>query len=201
MRDLRFDRCIPFVETLRTLWIGQAFPESGLQPCLLPAKVCEKRCGRGCCMPPLLPLHVTDHCYCIYCAAAAVVVAAAENKCAACCSAVAASAAASKHCGTQALLQAREPLQASATASAVASAAAAAAAARGCCFCCKPVHPRRHAPYLRPYHPFSGREDSKEGGRSSRCGGLVCTASIEERGIYRTSACCWCLLLLTASAA
>ena len=54
---------------------------------------------------------------------------------------------------------------------------------------------------LRRCDPFSGREDNEEeGGRYSRCGGVACTASVEERRLDRVSA-YWCLLQFPASAA
>ena len=99
------------------------------------------------------------------------------------------------HCGeqallqTKALLQAKEPLQASA-------AAACGCCCCCCCCCCKHVHPCRHAPDLRHFDLIAAREDKEEGGRLSRCGGVACTASVEERRMDRTSA-CWCLVLLT----
>ena len=73
---------------------------------------------------------------------------------------------------------------------------------RSCCCCCcrKRVHRCHHAPDLRRYGLFSGREDNEaEGGRSSRCGGVACTATVEERKINRISA-CWCLLPTTSAA-
>ena len=59
---------------------------------------------------------------------------------------------------------------------------------RRCCCCWKRGHPCRHAADLLRYDPFSGREGI-EGGRYLRCGGVACTASVEDRKIDRISAC------------
>ena len=89
----------------------------------------------------------------------------------------------------QALLQAREPLQASASAS---------AASASDCRYCKRVHPCRNSPDLRRYHPFSGIDDQQRRRREI----FFVVATLLAQRVLRSpgyTALLWWLVLLTAS--